>query len=59
MSTFLKIALIISIGAVVLGARYLGPPAHTTGEPPAQSISPMELMRSTGALPHTPVDNHM
>jgi hypothetical protein len=59
MPKLLKIALVLGIATLALGARYLGPAPHSALQESSKSIVPLELMRSTAPLTETPVDSYM
>jgi hypothetical protein len=62
MSKVMKIALIIAVAAITIGAKHLVSPATQTlnGEASTarMSISPEELTRDAGVLPETKVDSY-
>jgi hypothetical protein len=60
MSKIVKLALILAIAAITIGAKHLVAPATSVGgDATAQiSISPEELTRAAGALPQTQVDSY-
>ena len=62
MSKAMKLALIVAVAALTIGAKhFVVPAAQTFGDEAATSrisISPEELTRAAGALPETQVDSH-
>jgi len=62
MSKAMKVALIIAIAAITIGAKHLvSPAAQTLGDEASMSrisISPEELTRAAGVLPETQVDSY-
>ena len=61
MSRLVKIAIIIAIAALVVAAKQILPLYSSDPHAPiaaAQSLSPHEMMRRAGPLPHTIVDSY-
>jgi hypothetical protein len=64
MSKFIKLAVIVAIGAVAVAAKQATLPAENhagfaLSAGPSTSISPMEITHGVGLLVETPVDNFM
>lgn len=61
MSKFMKIAAILAVAALAIAAKQFSSPATngagTFAATATSSISPVELMRGVGPLPHTQVDS--
>lgn len=61
MTKLVKIAVVIAVGTVAIAAtRLLDPSSPNSGTQAATglSISPAEMMRTSGPLPETKVDSH-
>ena len=62
MSRFSKVAVIIAIAAVAMGARLVASPgsadAAVSAAAGAQSIAPLEMMRAAGPLQQTEVASY-
>jgi len=62
MSKFIKVAAIIAIAAVAMGARMMassgGADAAASAVTSARTIAPLEMMRAAGPLPQTEVASY-